>query len=86
MTRPFLKFDMATGAFLKFNTATGAFLEIQQATGYLSDKRQGYFLNLTCDTGLKIVSDMRQRHLRLSTGDRAIAIFLATVRCDRSAF
>ena len=50
----------------------------------LSDLGQGYFLNLTGDMGVKIVSDMRQSHFTLLTCDRAI--FLATVTCDRAFF
>ena len=57
------KIDSATWPFLKFDTATGAFLKFDMRHGHLSDKRQGYFLNLTGDMGLKTVSDMRQGYL-----------------------
>ena len=50
----------------------------------LRDKRQGYLLKLTDDMGLKIISDMRQGNLGLSTGDSAI--FLVTVTYATGAF
>ena len=50
----------------------------------LRDKRQGYLLKLTGDMGLKIISDMRQGNLGLSTGDSAI--FLVTVTYATGAF
>ena len=55
-----IQINRATQPFLNFDTATRAFLQFDMRHGHLRDMRQGYFLNLTGDMGLKIVSDMRQ--------------------------
>ena len=56
------KIDSATRPFLKIDKATGPFLKFDMRHGHLSDMRQGYFLNLTCDIGAKIISDIRHRY------------------------
>ena len=45
------KMDRATRPFSKFDTATGGFLKIDRRHGDLSDMRQGLFLNSTGDMG-----------------------------------
>ena len=51
--RPLNKTDRATHRFLRFDTATRGFLKFDMQHWDVRDKRQGYFLNLTGDMGLK---------------------------------
>ena len=74
------KIDRATQLLLKFDTATRPFLKIGRRHGYLRNRRQGKFLNSTCNMGPEIVSDMRQGYFPLVTDNTSL--FSATVTCD----
>ena len=43
----------------------GAFLKVDMRHGHLSAIGYGYFLNLTGDMGVNVISDMRQGHFTL---------------------